>query len=171
MLSFEIPWSVQKVFVNVVPRPWQPIKAPIRVGVCALWDIRKVMTKPLWLISPPLVWARLLHSRYFQGKQLCHGHMWGFTARLRSLIYLPSQAHSSRRCSNSNVLLLFLWSAVIRPSLGFLLIAMLILLQNCKGIQHLFSLTLIERNIFCYPVNLWVEKGFNSFYVVWNLKH
>lgn len=28
--------SPKKVFVHVVPGPWQPIKVPIWVGVCAL---------------------------------------------------------------------------------------------------------------------------------------
>ena len=36
----------------------------------------------MWLISLPLVLVRLLYSRCSQGKQLCHGHMIGFTARL-----------------------------------------------------------------------------------------
>lgn len=68
--------------------------------------------------------------------------------------YAPSQAYNSWHRLKQQGLSPFLWSAVTNPPLRFLPIAMLILSQNFKHTQHSFELCLIERNVFCSPMNL-----------------
>ena len=68
--------------------------------------------------------------------------------------YFLSQAHNPRHHLKQQYLSPFPLVCLYKPATEISPIAMPILLQNFKCTQHLSRLPLIERNIFCYPVNL-----------------
>lgn len=110
------------------------------------------------LIALPLVSASLFCIRYSRESNPA-----GDAGRVCSALppssssptfYVPSQAHNSRHYLKQQCPSLFLWSGLINPMLGFLSIVVFILLQNFKHTEHVFGLSLIERNVSCFPMNL-----------------